>query len=197
MAVSGTAGGWDLAQVLQMAGVDMEADGQIGREFNLTGRNDTVSEFVASMQGPVNLSLTNGMIATSLLELAGLGVIPWLFSEERRTGRTSITCLKAPLRIRAGRISFDPVVAETGSVQVVAKGEIDARKESISVRAEPRPLGRPLARSAWPVDITGSLNSPDVKVQVGGSRQRRADGADATPQSRQPCVADVYQLENR
>lgn len=105
--------------------------------------------------------------------------------------------MKAPLRIRAGRISFDPVVAETGSVQVVAKGEIDARKESISVRAEPRPLGKPLARSAWPVDITGSLNSPDVKVQVGGSRQRRADGADAMPQSRQPCVADVYQLENR
>lgn len=76
MTVSGSAGGWDLAQVLQMAGVDMEADGQIGREFNLTGRNDTVSEFVASMQGPVNLSLTNGIIATSLLELAGLGVIP-------------------------------------------------------------------------------------------------------------------------
>ena len=81
---------------------------------------------------------------------------------------------------------------ETGSVQLVAGGQVNWVQDSINVRAEPRRVGKPLARSAWPFDVTGKLSEPKFKLDVGGSRSRRAD---EMPANRKPCVPDIYQLQ--
>ncbi len=139
--------------------------------------------------------MSRGQISTSLLELAGLGIFPWLFSEELRQGYTDVVCIVAPVRIDAGRVSSTSIVAETASVQLVAAGEVDWKNDTIVLRAEPRPVGRPLSRSAFPFDVTGRLSAPEFKLDLGGSRSRRADGADEMPTERQPCVPDMRQLE--
>jgi hypothetical protein len=195
IAVSGSTGGWDFGKILDSVGAGIDAYGILHGNFNLTGKRGSVSEFVNSMRGPVKIDMSNGSISTSLLELAGLGVLPWLFSQERRERQTEISCLSAPVKFNAGRVSFDQIVAETRRVQVVAKGELNWRDDTISVRAEPRPVGRPLSRSAWPVNVTGKLSSPDIKPQIGGSFSRRADGADTMPAQRKPCVPDILQLQ--
>jgi hypothetical protein len=195
IAVSGSTGGWDFGKILDSVGAGIDAYGILHGNFNLTGKRGSVSEFVNSMRGAVKIDMSNGSISTSLLELAGLGVLPWLFSQERRERQTEISCLSAPVKFNAGRVSFDQIVAETRRVQVVAKGELNWRDDTISVRAEPRPVGRPLSRSAWPVNVTGKLSSPDIKPQIGGSFSRRADGADTMPAQRKPCVPDILQLQ--
>ena len=147
------------------------------------------------MTGSAQIQMGDGQVATSLLELAGLGIFPWLFSEELRQGYTEVVCASVPVSISAGTISFDSVVAETQSVQLVAKGSVNLKQDAISVRAEPRPVGQPLARSAWPFEISGKLSAPSFKLDVGGSRQRRADGAELMPDDRVPCRPDVMQLQ--
>ena len=92
-------------------------------------------------------------------------------------------------------MTFDQVVAETKSVQLVAKGKIDVKNDAISLRAEPRPVGKPLARSAWPFDVSGKLSDPRFKLDIGGSRNSRADGADVMPANRTPCQPDILQLQ--
>ncbi len=195
VSVSGDAAGWDVSDILEMSGVDVQASGALRGRFNLTGSTASVAAFADSMSGSVSLDMRNGQVATSLLELAGLGVFPWLFSQEFRRGYTYIACFVAPLRIRAGKITFDPVVAETRSVQLVARGSVDLNNDTIALRAEPRPIGRPLARSAWPFDVTGALSNPDFKLRVGGVRARRADGATQMPANREPCRPDIFQLQ--
>lgn len=148
------------------------------------------------MQGKAAIRMTDGGIATSLLELAGLGIFPWLFSQERRQNSTEIICLVAPLRFGGGGLSFDQAVLETRQVQLVTRGEMNWRDDTINLRAEPRPVGRPLSRSAWPFDVTGKLSDPDFKLQRGGVRVRREDGASVMPTQRTPCVPDIAQLEN-
>jgi uncharacterized protein involved in outer membrane biogenesis len=164
-------------------------------EFNVSGSTASGKAFVNSMRGTASLSMSQGYVSTSLLELAGLGIFPWLFSEELRQGYTDITCVVAPINIEAGRVSSDSIVVETGSVQLVAKGQVDWVKDFIAIRAEPRRVGKPLSRSAWPFDVTGQLSSPKFKLDVGGSRNKAPEGADAMPADRQPCVSDMNQLQ--
>ena len=173
----------------------IEANGTLGASFDITGNITSGKAFVNSMVGSASLNMGQGSIATSLLELAGLGIFPWLFSEELAAGKTEIVCVKAPVQVASGRVRFDSVVAETKSVQLVAKGEVDWVRDSISVRAEPRRVGAPLARSAWPFDVTGKLSEPKFKLDIGGSRSKRADGASEMPADRVPCQPDILQLE--
>ena len=195
LTVSGAASGWDLGEILKAAGVDIDARGKLRARFNVTGNRKSAKAFVNSIYGSATVSMANGAIATSLMELAGLGIFPWLFSAELNQGYTNIVCAVAPLRIQAGKVSSNSIVVETKSVQMVIAGALDWKNDTISMRAEPRPVGRPLARSAWPFSVTGSLSNPDFKVHAGGSRARRADGATQSPAKRKPCTPDIRQLE--
>lgn len=195
VSMSGATSGWNLADILKTAGVSFDASGAVRGQFNVAGNLTTVDSFINSMRGTASIDMSDGQVATSLLELAGLGIFPWLFSQERRQGYTDVTCMTLPINIHAGSVSFDSVVAETSSVQLVAKGSVDWAGDAIEIRAEPRPLGRPLARSAWPFDVTGALSEPRFKLDIGGSRSRRADGATQMPDDRKPCRADILQLE--
>lgn len=195
LSLAGATGGWDFGDILKALEIDFQARGILGGNFSVTGDRTSLKAYINSMSGRAELDMSDGQMATSLLELAGLGIFPWIFSEERRQGYTDIVCAVAPVTFRAGRVGFDAVVAETRSVQLVARGEIDWRRDKIDLRVEPRRVGDPLARSAWPFDVTGALSEPKFKLDIGGSRSRRADGADEMPAIRKPCVPDIYQLQ--
>jgi len=195
LTVSGATGGWDLGEILKTVGIKIDAKGKLHARFNVTGNRKSAKTFVNSTYGSATISMSDGAIATSLMELAGLGIFPWLFSAELNQGYTDIVCAVAPLDIRAGKVSSDSIVAETKSVQMVIAGALDWKNDTISMRAEPRPVGRPLARSAWPFSITGALSNPDFKVHAGGSRATRADRATQSPTERKPCTPDIRQLE--
>jgi AsmA family protein len=193
--VSGATSGWDLDTILETAGLGIDAHGKLRGQFNVTGNRASAKTFVNSMYGSATVSMSGGTIATSLLELAGLGIFPWLFSAELKQGYTDIVCVVAPVRIQSGKVAATSIVAETASVQMVVAGNVDWINDTIALRAEPRPVGRPLARSAWPIDITGALSEPNFKLNIGGSRSKRADGATDMQSKRRPCKPDIRQLE--
>lgn len=195
--ISGGTGGWDFGKILTRVGVDIAARGTLGARFDLTGRHASAKAFIDTMRGNVTISMGNGAIASSLLELAGLGVLPWLFSSELQKGYTDITCVVAPLRISGGKVTSHQIVAETRSVQLVAAGEVNWRRDTISLRAEPRPVGKPLHRSAWPFDVTGKLSAPQFKLQVGGQKAHQDRAKVQIKTDRKPCVPDVQQVEPR
>ena len=193
--VSGSTSGWDFGKILDAVGLGIEAHGTLSAGFDISGNISSGKSFVNSMAGSASLNMGAGSVATSLLELAGLGIFPWLFSEELAAGQTEIVCVKAPVQINSGRVKFDSVVAETRSVQLVVRGDVNWVGDSIDIRAEPRRVGDPLARSAWPFDVTGKLTEPKFKLDIGGSRSERSDGADRMPVDRVPCQPDILQLE--
>ena len=193
--IVGSTSGWEFGEILDELGIGIDAYGLLSGEFNVSGSTASGRAFINSMRGNASLSMSQGYISTSLLELAGLGIFPWLFSEELRQGYTDITCVVAPVNIEAGRVSTNSIVIETASVQLVARGQVDWVNDTIAIRAEPRRVGKPLSRSAWPFDVTGQLSSPKFKLDVGGSRSKAPKGADAMPVDRQPCVPDINQLQ--
>ena len=218
--VSGATSGWDLATILKTAGVSLDAHGKLRANFNVTGNRKSAKAFVNSMAGSATISMSKGTVASSLLELAGLGIFPWLFSAELNQGYTNIVCAVAPLNLKSGRVSTGATVIETSRVQMVIGGTLDWKNETIALRAEPRPVGRPLARSAWPIEVTGSLKSPKLNLTPGGNRRPKSErppgdkktlrlgifsGAKKTPKpqsetvsapsQRTPCKPDIRQVQ--
>jgi len=195
--VFGATSGWDFGEILDRIGVGIQAHGKLKGQFDLTGNHDSARGFVNSMHGSVTVSMVNGNIATSVLDLAGLGLFPWLFSKELQQGYTTIVCAVAPLRISGGKASSNAIVVETKSVQLVAGGTVDWRNDAISMRAEPRPVGRPLARSAWPFQVTGRLSNPDFSIGGRSSRKPEKDAPKTgqPPGTRIPCKPDIRQSQ--
>lgn len=193
--VNGATHGYDMGKVLEVAGLNIDAHGTLSAVFDVAGNIASAKTFANSLRGSASLTMGNGSIATSLLELAGLGILPWLFSDELAAGETEIVCIKAPVWIDAGHVKFESIVAETRSVQLVVRGYVDWVRDTIGIRAEPRRVGAPLARSAWPFEVTGKLSDPKFKLNIGGARSKRTDGADKMPTNRVPCQPDILQLE--
>ncbi|WP_171210501.1 AsmA family protein [Ruegeria sp. HKCCA5426] len=192
--LKGQAGGWRLNDILHNLNFKKGASGTIYADFDVTGGIDSAKHFVKSMSGNATVSMRDGSIETQLLDLAGLGLLPWVFSKEKQKV-APIVCLRAPLAIANGNISTKQTTLETDQVQVVVFGAVDMNNKALDLNLQPRKIGDPLSRSPWPVTATGPLAKPNIKVKDGPKRLKRSDGADQMPAKRKLCVPDILQLQ--
>ena len=192
--VRGSTGGWQIERILSALKIDIAAEGVLNATFDISGNRRSREDFARTLDGSARIGMRDGALGTTLIDLAGLGVLPWLFSSQRRAGYVDITCLDAPLRIVGGTVSSEPLVLETRDVQLVAKSEIDLRNKTIYLEGRPRKIGEPLSRSPWPFTVSGNLAQPDVRLGNLPRRQWRTDGATRMPDNRELCVPDILQL---
>ena len=194
LALSGKAGGWKLDELLSQLNFRKGASGTLHGEFKISGGVQSVQDFLGTMNGSGTISMTNGSIETQLLDLAGLGVLPWLFSRHKQKV-APIECLRAPISVTEGRISTRQTTLETDQVQIVVFGDIDLNRKDMDLFVQPRKIGDPLSRSPWPFTAKGPLAKPDIKVKDGPRKLKRKDGADQMPAQRRACVPDILQLQ--
>lgn len=192
--ISGSAGGWNFGNIMHELHFKKGASGILNADFDLSGNYASVKDFLTSVSGNATVSMRNGSIDSQLLDLAGLGIIPWLFSKDRGSVAT-IVCARAPLYLSNGRISTKRTVVETDQVQIVVLGNVDLKNKTLDIKGQPRRIGKPLSRSPWPFTAVGSISDPKIKVKDGPKRLRRSDGASTMPERRKPCVPDILQLK--
>ncbi len=184
-----------LQEVAQKFEIPIDMTGTVSGDFRVFVNLSSLDRALDTAYGRANLSMGPGTIGTSLVKLAGLGVIPWLFSQDLRQGFSNINCIEAPLVIQPGRVFSNGFVLETQRVQVVAKGTADYGKNTIVIHAEPRRVGQPLSRSFFPVEVYGELSAPKVR-RLRNSLLSIPDSdatARATAENRQPCKMDKLQ----
>lgn len=194
LTLTGQAAGWQLDDILSNLNFKKGASGTIQTDFDVTGQTDSVQAFVNSMNGSATVSMRNGAIETQLLDIAGLGVLPWVFSKNKEKV-APIVCLRAPLVLSNGNISTKQTTVETDQVQVIVYGSVDLGAKALDLNIQPRKIGDPLSRSPWPVTATGPLANPKIKVKDGPKKLKRSDGADQMPAKRKLCVPDILQLQ--
>lgn len=194
LTLNGEAGGWQLGEILNSLNVKKGASGTLYANFDVTGGTKSVKQFIQSMSGSATVSMRDGSIETQLLDLAGLGVLPWVFSKEKQKA-APIVCLRAPLTITSGNISTKQTTLETDQVQVVVFGGVDLKNKALDLNLQPRRIGEPLSRSPWPVTAKGPISKPKIKVKDGPKRLKRSDGADQMPAKRKLCIPDILQLQ--
>ncbi|WP_424987493.1 AsmA-like C-terminal region-containing protein [Microbulbifer sp. S227A] len=194
LGLKGSTGGWDFAHVLEFLKFKKHASGILDASFDVSGEHASVRRYFKTLSGSGMVSMRNGSIDSQLLDLAGLGVIPWLFEKDRKKTAV-IVCLRAPLSASNGRFVLRNGVVETPRVQVVLNGDVNLRDDRLDLDGQPRRIGKPLSRSPWPFKIEGPIKHPKVRVGDGPRRLRRSDGASRMPARRKTCVPDILQLK--
>lgn len=192
--VTGSTGGWHFEKILRELKFKKGASGVLYADFDVQGHHTSVQDFLGSASGYATISMRQGSIDTQLLDVAGLGVLPWLFSKHH--GKTApIVCLRAPLHLSDGKVTSKQIVVETDEVQLVVYGDVNLKNKTVDVQGQPRKIGKPLSRSPWPFSVVGPLAKPKIKVKDGPKRLARSDGAKKMPKDRKACVPDILQLK--
>lgn len=194
LSLKGSTGGWDFAHILKLLKFKKHASGILDASFDVSGEHASVRRYLRTLSGYGTVSMRNGSVDSQLLDLAGLGIVPWLF-EKGRKKNALIVCLRAPLSVSNGRFTLKNGVVETPKVQVVVQGDVNLKNDTLDISGQPRRIGKPLSRSPWPFTIVGPIKDPKVKVKDGHNRERRADGASTMPERRKTCVPDILQLK--
>jgi len=192
--LSGTASGLKLQTILELFGLDLAASGVFSGWFDVAGILTPDKSFENTLSGRAALSLDQGRIATAMLDLAGLGVVPWLFSKERAQGYTDLVCVFAPLTLRPGQIHTRNAALETARVRVLVNADASWANNSIALRAVPISKRSATGRSPFPVTMTGMLNSPTISVAKSPDTLLGLSGNQSVaPEFTQPCRVSAQQ----
>ena len=194
VSIKGSTGGWDVGKIAHDLNFKKGVSGILHASFEVSGAHTSVQDFLKTSKGWTTVSMSKGSIETQLLDIAGLGILPWLFTKGKGD-RAPIVCLRAPLHISNGRVSSKEIVVETDQVQIVVYGDVNLGKKTLNVHGQPRRIGKPLSRSPWPFTVSGAMSDPKVKVKDGPRKVKRSDGATKMPAKRKHCVPDILQLQ--
>lgn len=141
--------------------------GVVGRA-RLTGAGDSVHEAFADADGQVTVVAPGGEIRQSLAELMGVDVIKGLgllTSKSQKT--TPIRCAVANFQARHGVLEANQIVFDTDPVVVTGEGKVDLGSERMNFRVQGHPKKFQLIRLMVPVDVSGPIRSPSIKLEKG------------------------------
>jgi hypothetical protein len=143
------------------------AGGIVGRA-RLTGTGDSVHKAFANAEGQVVVVAPGGEIRQSVAELMGVDVIKGLgLYNSKSTDTTPIRCAVANFDTHHGVMNASRLVFDTGPVLVTGSGQVDLGAERLDFRAEGHPKKPQLLRLMVPVQVSGPIRGPSLKLQKG------------------------------
>jgi uncharacterized protein involved in outer membrane biogenesis len=144
----------------------------------LSGVGDSVRSAAASANGAVTAVVPDGEIRQTFAELLGIDVTRGLYLLLTKSHKdTPIRCGVADFQARAGVLTADRLVLDTGVVTVTGSGDIDLRDESLDLSLKGKPKSFRLVRLSAPVTIKGDLAEPRIGVDVAKAAPQAAIGA--------------------
>jgi uncharacterized protein involved in outer membrane biogenesis len=139
----------------------------VGRA-RLTGTGNSVHKAFANADGQVVIVAPGGEIRQSIAELMGVDVIKGLGLYNSKNAQTTpIRCAVANFDTRHGVMNASRLVFDTGPVLVTGSGQINLDSERLDFRAQGHPKTPQLLRLMVPVEISGPIRSPGLKLEKG------------------------------
>jgi hypothetical protein len=116
------------------------------------------------LSGSLSITLRNGWLGTSLLDLAGLTLPAWLLRRVPGGNQADLVCAVAPFTFDRGKATSRGFVLETHDVQVVGVGYIDFRQSEVNLRFKPQALHQQFFKIAQPFAVRGPLSHPRLSL---------------------------------
>jgi uncharacterized protein involved in outer membrane biogenesis len=156
-----------LEYLLGSGGPNPPLEGGLFARVRLNGRGDSVRALAASADGDIRAVIPQGEMRQTFAELMGIDAtksLLMLITQDK--GQTPVRCAVADFQARDGILTAQRLVLDTGVVQVVGKGDIDLRDETLNLQLNGRPKKFRLVRIGAPITVKGSLASPKFGVDV-------------------------------
>jgi AsmA family protein len=163
-ALKGRVNNMRIGSVLREMEVSYPVSGALQAGYDLTGAGNTKAQIPRSLSGSLSITLRNGWLGTSLLDLAGLSLPTWLLRRVPGGNQADLVCAVAPFTFDRGKATSRGLVLETNDVQVVGVGYIDFRQSEVNLQFKPQALHKQFFKIAQPFAVRGPLSHPRLSL---------------------------------
>lgn len=172
-ALTGTTDRVDVAALLDQFEAEPLLSGKLHARFELDAQADTAKAIAAQLSGSLEVALTEGVLGTRLIDLAGQDLISWLFSGGAN-GVARLTCAVSGVAFEQGIGTFRSLTLATENVQLTGRGSLNLGTETLDIGFQPHPLHEHLVNVVTPFKVEGPLSSPEVTEITAGDIAGRA-----------------------
>jgi hypothetical protein len=142
-------------------------NGSLTIDLKLEGHGANARDIVHTLSGRVGVALKNGELVGHDLNLLSPNVANWLISLPQ-AARTTLNCVLAQFVVRDGLAESEAILIVTPQLNIVGKGKIDLRAETLDLMLSPQRSMSVLPGFSKPVRIHGPILDPAVDVNVLG-----------------------------
>lgn len=153
-----------LGDVLEPLDVTSDTNGLIGGEGTFWFSGASLAEVLASLDGKMELVMTDGQLDASLVAAAGLNLselLDLLFDDEEAV---DIRCAYTRLAAENGQLAIDPMLIITGERNIIGDGYVNFEKEQFKFEIEAKAKDFSLLSAANPVRIEGTFSDHELDI---------------------------------
>jgi uncharacterized protein involved in outer membrane biogenesis len=155
-----------IAQQPEAAG-KLGTAGKLDGWIDLTGTGRSLAELLASANGNVLLSMTEGQMGKVLIELVGLDVAETIQKALAKEKTYQLRCLVADFAVHNGRMETQMLLIDTTDTKVLGGGFIDLHDKQLGLKLEPKSKDFSLFSAQAPLYILGPLSKPAAGPKLG------------------------------
>lgn len=159
--------------------------GELNGDAALSGNGNSVAALLGTANGETKVLVNDGVISSSLMELAGLNVGNYVVAKLFGDEEVPINCAAADVQFKNGLAKPDLFVFDTENAVVNIDGTVDFKSEKIDLDITPHSKGLRIISLRSPLYVAGTLKDPKAGVKVGPLVARGAGmvalGAALTP----------------
>ena len=141
--------------------------GEVYGDAALTGHGNSVSAMLASANGELAATVSEGSVSQFVLELAGLNLANAVFVKVFGDKQVQLNCLASDFAVTNGRADVRRFVLDTDSAVVNVTGNVNLANETLDLDVRPRTKGARIITLRTPLYAKGTFKNPEVGPQKG------------------------------
>ncbi|PVX34732.1 AsmA family protein [Janthinobacterium sp. 78] len=141
--------------------------GEVYGDAALTGHGNSVSAMLASANGELAATVSEGSVSQFMLELAGLNLANAVFVKIFGDKQVHLNCLASDFSVTNGQADVRRFVLDTDTAVVNVTGNVNLASETLDLDVRPRTKGARIITLRTPLYAKGTFKNPDVGPQKG------------------------------
>lgn len=141
--------------------------GEVYGDAALTGHGNSVSAMLASANGELAATVSEGSVSQFMLELAGLNLANAVFVKIFGDKQVHLNCLASDFSVTNGQADVRRFVLDTDTAVVNITGNVNLANETLDLDVRPRTKGARIITLRTPLYAKGTFKNPDVGPQKG------------------------------
>lgn len=147
---------------------EMQASlGQMHGDAELTAAGNSIADLMASANGEVKSTISEGTVSKFILEAAGLNVGSVVLTKLFGDRQVQLNCMAVDFGVKDGLMQSRVFVVDTEDATIWVNGDINFDSEEIDLEIRPDSKGVRLISLRSPLYVGGTFKEPEVGVDKG------------------------------
>ncbi len=141
--------------------------GEVYADAALTGHGNSVSSMLASANGELAATVSEGTVSQFILELAGLNLANAVFVKVFGDKQVQLNCLASDFAVNHGVAKVRRFVLDTDNAVVNVTGNVSLASETLDLDIRPKTKGARVFSLRTPLYAQGTFKEPKIGPQKG------------------------------